>query len=76
MNGKFSPICFGLIGNDAIAEVQVIEKSRNIEQDVKIIISGEKRFWISELVDFQGTEWILVGLDSDGKEMVRIEIDL
>lgn len=76
MNGEFPPICFGLIGEEELVAVKVIEKSRNIEQEVKIIKSGDKRFWISELVDFQGTEWILVGLDYDGKEILRVETNL
>ena len=73
MNGEFPPICFGLIGEDEIVDVKVIEKSRCIEQEVKIIKSGDKRFWICELVDFQGTEWILIGLGNDRKEILRIE---
>ena len=72
----FSPICFGLIGKEEIVDVKVIEESRGIEQEVKIIKLGDKRFWICELVDFQGTEWILVGLDNDGKEILRVETNV
>ena len=76
MAEEFPPICFGLIGEEEIVDVKVIEKKRSIQQTTRIITSGEKRFWICELDDFQGTEWILVGLDSGGKEMVRIETNL
>ncbi len=73
---EFSPICFGLIGEEEIIDVKVFEKSRSIEQEVKIIKSGDKRFWICKLVDFQGNEWILVGLGNDGKEILRVETNI
>lgn len=72
----FPTVCFGLLKNDEIAELKVFEKSRMIEHDVKIITTGDKTFWISELEDFQGTDWILLGLDKVGEEVVKIETNL
>ena len=72
----FPTVCFGLLENDEIVDLKVIEKSRIIEQEVRIINTGEKTFWISELESFQGTEWILLGLDKDGEKVVKIETNL
>lgn len=76
MNGEFPPICFGLIGNEEISDVKVIEKRRNIEQATEIIKTRDKRFWICELENFQGTEWILIGLDEAGEEILKIETNI
>ncbi len=72
----FPTVCFGLLENEDIVELKVFEKSRMIEQDVKIVTTGDKTFWISELEDFQGTDWILLGLDKVGEEAIKIETNL
>jgi hypothetical protein len=67
------PIYFGVIGNPDINQVKVIEKKRNIESQAKIINARDIRIWLVYMSEFQGSDFDIIGLSSDGKELVKID---
>jgi len=69
------PIYFGLIGNSEIDQVKIMEKGRNIEGQAKIIEAEGKKIWLVYMNMFQGSDFDIVGLSSDGKEIVKIDGD-
>lgn len=70
------PIYFGLIGNPEIDQVKIMEKGRNIEGQAKIIEAEGKRIWLVFMNRFQGSDFDIVGLSSDGKEIVKVDGDI
>lgn len=70
------PIYFGLIGNPEIDQVKIMEKGRNIEGQAKIIEAEGKRIWLVFMNRFQGSDFDIIGLSSDGKEIVKIDGDI
>lgn len=70
------PIYFGLIGNSEIDQVKIMEKGRNIEGQAKIIEAEGKKIWLVYMNRFQGSDFDIVGLSSDGKEIVKIDGDI
>ncbi|MPN32520.1 hypothetical protein SDC9_179999 [bioreactor metagenome] len=67
------PIYFGVIGNPDISEVKVIEKKRNIEDKAKIIDASGTRIWLVYMDKFQGSDFDIIGLSVDGKELIKID---
>lgn len=70
------PIYFGLIGNPEIDQVKIMEKGRNVEGQAKIIEAEGKKIWLVYMNRFQGSDFDIVGLSSDGKEIVKIDGDI
>lgn len=67
------PIYFGVIGNPDISEVKVIEKKRNIEEKAKIIDADGTKIWFVYMKKFQGSDFDIIGLSSDGKQLIKID---
>lgn len=67
------PIYFGVIGNSDISEVKIIEKKRNIEDKAKIINANGTRIWLIYMNKFEGSDFDIIGLSADGKELVKID---
>ncbi|MBM7868660.1 hypothetical protein JOC70_000129 [Clostridium pascui] len=70
------PIYFGVIGNPDISEVKVIERKRNIEDKAKIINAYGTRIWLVYMDKFQGSDFDIIGLSSDGKELIKIDSNI
>lgn len=47
------PIYYGVISNQDISQVKIIEKKRNITGHAKIIISEDKRIWLIYMSEFE-----------------------
>ena len=67
------PMYFGIIGNPEIKKIKVIEKKSNIEGEAKIINAKDKRIWLMYMNKFQGSDFEIVGLSAEGKELTRIK---
>lgn len=67
------PIYFGVIGNPDISEVKIIEKKRNIEDKAKIINANGTRIWLIYMNKFEGSDFDIIGLSADGKELAKID---
>lgn len=67
------PIYFGIIGDSNISQVKVIEKKRNIEGQAKIINAKGTRIWLVYMSKFEGSDFEIIGLSKDGKELTRID---
>jgi hypothetical protein len=67
------PIYFGVIGNPDISQVKVIEKKRNIEDEAKIINANGMRIWLVYMNKFQGSDFDVIGISEDGKELKKID---
>ena len=67
------PIYFGFISNIDISQVKVIEKKRNIEGQAKIINAKDKRIWLVYMENFEGSDFEIIGLSKDGKELAKID---
>lgn len=70
------PIYFGIIGNPDIKEVKIVEKKRNIEGKAKIINAKDIRIWLIYMDKFEGSEFEIIGLSADGRELTKIEDDI
>ena len=70
------PIYFGIIGNPDISQVKIIEKKRNIEGKAKIINANGTRIWIVFMNKFQGSDFDIIGLSAEGKELVKIRTNI
>lgn len=70
------PIYFGIIGNPDISEVKIIEKKRNVEGQAKIINANGTRIWLVYMNEFQGSDFNIVGLSADGKQLTKINGDI
>lgn len=70
------PIYFGIIGNPDISEVKIIEKKRNVEGQAKIINANGTRIWLVYMNKFQGSDFDIVGLSTDGKQLTKINGDI
>lgn len=70
------PIYFGIIGNHDISKVKVIEKKRNIEGEAKIINANGTRIWLAYMNKFEGSDFDIIGLSADGKELAKIDGDI
>jgi hypothetical protein len=70
------PIYFGIIGNSDISQVKIIEKKRNIEGQAKIIDANGTKIWLVYMNKFQGSDFDIIGLSADGKELTKIEGDI
>ncbi|MBB6218161.1 hypothetical protein HNQ80_004301 [Anaerosolibacter carboniphilus] len=66
------PIYFGVIGNPDISEVKIVEKKRNIEDEAKIINTNGIRIWLVYMKKFQGSDFNIIGISADGKELTKI----
>lgn len=67
------PIYFGVIGNSEVNQVKVMEEGRNIERQAKIIEVKGKRIWLVYMNRFQGSNFDILGLSADGKELMKID---
>ena len=67
------PIYFGIIGNLDIQQVKIVEKKRNIEGQAKIIKTKSIRIWFMYMNKFQGSDFEIIGISSDGKELSKIK---
>jgi len=67
------PIYFGIIGNPDISQVKIVEKKRNIEGQAKIINANGMRIWLVYMNKFQGSDFDIIGLSADGKELTKID---
>ncbi|MDF2883558.1 MAG: hypothetical protein K0R54_4115 [Clostridiaceae bacterium] len=70
------PIYFGLIGSSNISKVKIIEKKRNIEREAKIINANDKRLWLVYMNKLEGSDFDIIGLSADGKELTKIDGDI
>lgn len=70
------PIYFGIISNHDISEVKIIEKKRNIEREAKIINANGTRIWLVYMNKFEGSDFNIIGLSADGKELAKIDGDI
>jgi hypothetical protein len=70
------PIYFGVIDNPDISKVKIIEKKRNLEVEAKIINAGDMRIWLVYMNQFQGSDFNIIGVSSEGKELTKIEGDI
>ncbi len=70
------PVYFGLIGNPDISEVKIIEKKRNIESQAKIINANGTKIWLVYMNEFEGSDFDIIGLSAEGKELVKIDGDI
>jgi hypothetical protein len=70
------PIYFGIIGNPAISKVKIVEKKRNIEGQAKIINANGTRIWLVYMNKFVGSDFDIIGLSADGKELTKIDGDI
>ena len=66
------PIYFGIIGDYDIKHVKIVEKKRNIEGEAKIINANGTRIWLMYMNNFQGSDFDIIGLSADGKELAKI----
>lgn len=67
------PIYFGVIGNQDITQVKIVEKKRNIEAQAKIINATKIRIWLAFMNKFEGSDFEIIGLSADGKELTKID---
>jgi hypothetical protein len=70
------PIYFGIIGNTYIKQVKIVEKKRNIEGQAKIINANGSRIWLIYMNKFQGSDFDIIGISADGKELTKIDGDI
>lgn len=72
---NWKPVYFGLIGDDEITQVNVIEKKRNINKQAKIInIKDYKyRLWLLYMDELEGSKFEIIGLSKDNEEIVKID---
>ncbi|MGH4140725.1 hypothetical protein [Clostridium sp.] len=70
------PIYFGIIGNTDIKQVKIVEKKRNIEGQAKIINANGTRIWLVYMNKFQGSDFDIIGISADGKELTKIDGDI
>jgi hypothetical protein len=70
------PIYFGIIGNPAINKVKIVEKKRNIEGQAKIINANGMRIWLVYMNKFEGSDFDIIGLSADGRELTKIDGDI
>lgn len=70
------PIYFGIIGNADIKQVKIVEKKRNIEGQAKIINANGSRIWLIYMNKFQGSDFDIIGISADGKELTKIDGDI
>jgi hypothetical protein len=57
-------------------EVKIIEKKRNIESQAKIINANGTRIWLVYMNKFEGSDFDIIGLSEDGKELTKIDGDI
>ncbi|BFH17486.1 hypothetical protein WJ0W_002104 [Paenibacillus melissococcoides] len=62
---------FGLIRNPEITQIKIIEKKRNIEGQAKIIAGKDARVWLMDMEGFEGTEFQIIALSKDNKEIAK-----
>ena len=67
------PIYFGIIGNPDIEQVKIIEQKRNMETEAKIINANGTKIWLVYMNKLEGSEFEIIGLSSDGKEVAKIK---
>ncbi len=67
------PIYFGIIGNPDISQVKIIGKKGNIEEQAKIIDAKGTRIWLIYMSKFKGSDFEIVGISKDGKELTKID---
>ena len=62
-----------MIGNPDISEVKIIEKKRNADSQAKIIDANGTRLWLVYMNKFVGSDFDILGVAADGKELVKID---
>ena len=65
-----------LIGDHDIEAVKVVEKKRKIEKEAKIIDADGERIWLVYMDGFQGSDFDIVALSGEGKEISRVSDDI
>lgn len=71
INKLTSPTFYGIIGNPEIKKVKIIEKKRNTEAEAEIIDASGYRLWLINMEKFQGSQFDIIGLSDDDKEISR-----
>lgn len=66
-----SPMYFGMIRNPEITQIKIIEKERNREAQAKIIEGTDARVWFMDMEGFEGTEFQIIALTKDNKEISK-----
>jgi hypothetical protein len=67
------PLYLGIISNPDITQIKVIEKESNIEEKAKIIESNGYRIWEVDMRNFKGTNFQIIALSKDNKELSKRE---
>lgn len=70
------PLYYGIIGNTDIKQVKIVENKRKIEREAKIINAGDTRIWLIYMNRFEGSEFEIIGVSSDGKEISKVKEDI
>ena len=66
-------IYFGVIGNEDIENVKAQDaKNCNVYKEAKIIDTGEIRIWLVYMEGLKGSQFDVVGLSKDEKELTRV----
>lgn len=66
-------IYFGVIGNEDIENVKVQDaKNCNVYKEAKIIDTGEIRIWLVYMEGLKGSQFDVVRLSKDEKELTRV----
>ncbi|WP_426351324.1 hypothetical protein ACPWSR_08865 [Alloiococcus sp. CFN-8] len=75
IKGTELPIYYGVVG-DEVEAVKVVEKKRNIEKEAKIIDADGERIWLIYMEGFRGSQFDIVTLSREGKEIKRVTDDI
>jgi hypothetical protein len=67
------PIYFGLIGNQDISDIRIVDKKREVEKQAKIIESNGTRIWLVYMNPFKGSDFDITGYSRENKELVKID---
>jgi hypothetical protein len=67
------PIYFGVIGNDEVREIKVKESgTEDGGKNARIIETEDMRIWLIYMNGFKGSNFDIIGISEDGKEIVNI----
>lgn len=64
-------MCFGIISNPKIAKIKIVETAKNIEVTAKIAQGNNYRVWWTDMKNFEGSKFEILGLTKDNNEVVK-----
>lgn len=67
------PMYCGIIGNDEIKEIIVVEQEGAKEGVAKIINANGYRIWLIHMEGFKGSKFNIIGLSEEGEEIINIK---